>query len=54
MSCRFGHNDGHATAGQLSAIDRNRLDICLGSLSDTTVNELMPVLQAMFAVKRPG
>jgi|688.fasta_scaffold545119_2 mRNA-degrading endonuclease toxin of MazEF toxin-antitoxin module len=50
MRCRFDHKDGHATASQLSAIDRNRLVMRLGSLSETKLNELMALLQAMFAV----
>jgi mRNA interferase MazF len=37
-------------ADQLRAVDRERLVRRLGSLSETTLNELLAVLQAMFAV----
>jgi mRNA-degrading endonuclease toxin of MazEF toxin-antitoxin module len=37
-------------ADQLRAVDRERLVRRLGSLSETTLNNLLDVLQAMFAV----
>jgi len=37
-------------ADQLRAIDRERLVKQLGRLSETTLNELLGVLQAMFAM----
>lgn len=48
--CRFDGKDGHVVADQLMAVDRDRLVKRLGSLSETTLNELLGVLQAMFAV----
>jgi len=50
VRCRFDGNDGHVVADQLRAVDRDRLVKRLGSLSETTLNELLGVLQAMFAV----
>jgi mRNA interferase MazF len=50
VRCRFEGKDGRVVADQLRAEDRYRLVKRLGSLSDTTLNELLGVLQAMFAV----
>jgi mRNA interferase MazF len=50
VRCKFDGKDGHAVADQLRAVDRDRLVKRLGSLSETTLNELLGVLQAMFAV----
>ena len=50
VCCRFEGKDGHVVADQLRAEDRDRLVKRLGSLSETTLNELLGVLQAMFAV----
>ena len=50
VRCRFENNDGHVVADQLRAIDRDRLVKRLGTLPETTLNELLRVLQAMFAV----
>ena len=50
VSCRFDGKDGHVVADQLRAVDRDRLVKRLGSLPDTTLTELLGVLQAMFAV----
>jgi mRNA interferase MazF len=50
VRCRFDGKDGHVVADQLRAVDRDRLVKRLGSLSETTLNELLSVLQAMFAV----
>ncbi len=47
---RFDGKDGHVVADQLRAVGRDRLVKRLGSLSETTLNELLAVLQAMFAV----
>ena len=48
--CTFDGQDGHVVADQLRAVDRERLVKHLGRLSDTTLNELLGVLLAMFAV----
>jgi mRNA interferase MazF len=50
VRCRFEGKDGYVVADQLRAIDRERLVKRLGELSETTLNELLGVLQAMFAV----
>jgi mRNA interferase MazF len=50
VRCRFEGKDGYVVADQLRAVDRDRLVKRLGSLSETTLNELLGVLQAMFAV----
>ena len=50
VHCRFEGKDGHVVADQLRAVDRDRLIKRLGRLSETTLNELLGVLQAMFAV----
>lgn len=50
VRCQFDGNDGHVVADQLRAVDRDRLVRRLGSLSETRLNELLGVLQAMFAV----
>ncbi len=50
VRCTFDGQDGHVVADQLRSVDRERLVKHLGRLSDTTLNELMGVLQAMFAV----
>ena len=50
VRCSFDGNDGHVVADQLRAVDRERLVRRLGSLSEITLNELLAVLQAMFAV----
>ena len=50
VRCRFEGRDGHIVADQLRAVDRDRLVKRLGRLSETTLNELLGVLQAMFAV----
>jgi len=48
--CTFGGEEGHVVADQLRAVDRERLVKQLGRLSETTLNDLLPILQAMFAV----
>jgi mRNA interferase MazF len=50
VRCTFDSKDGHVVADQLRAVDRERLLKQLGRLSETTLNELLGVLQAMFAV----
>ena len=50
VRCTFDGKDGHVVADQLRAVDRERLVKQLGSLSEATLNELLGVLQAMFAV----
>jgi mRNA interferase MazF len=50
VRCSFDGKDGHVVADQLREVDRERLVRRLGSLSETTLNELLAVLQAMFAV----
>ena len=50
VRCTFDGKDCHVVADQLRAVDRERLVKHLGRLSDTTFNELLGVLQAMFAV----
>ena len=47
---RFENKDGHVVADQLRAVDRDRLVKRLGRLPESTLNELLRVLQAMFAV----
>ena len=50
VRCTFDGKDGHIVADQLRAVDRERLVKQLGRLPETTLNELLGVLQAMFAV----
>ena len=50
VHCTFNGQDGHVVADQLRAVDRERLVKRLGRLSETTLNELLGVLQAMFAL----
>jgi len=50
VRCRFDGKAGHVVLDQLRAVDRDRLVKRLGSLPETTLNELLGVLQAMFAV----
>ena len=50
VPCTFGGKDCHIVADQLRSVDRERLVKHLGRLSETTLNELLGVLQAMFAL----
>jgi mRNA interferase MazF len=50
VRCSSDGKDGHVVADQLRAVDRDRLVKRLGILSETTLNELLGILQAMFAV----
>ena len=50
VRCTFDGKDGHVVPDQLRAVDRERLVKQLGRLSETTLNELLGVLRAMFAV----
>ena len=49
VRCRFENKDGHVVADQLRAVDRDHLVKQLGRLPETTLNELLRVLKAMFA-----
>jgi mRNA interferase MazF len=50
VRCSFDGKDGHVVADQLRAVDKDRFLKRLGSLSETKLNEILGVLQAMFAV----
>ncbi|MBM5799715.1 MAG: type II toxin-antitoxin system PemK/MazF family toxin [Cyanobacteria bacterium K_DeepCast_35m_m2_023] len=50
VRCTFDGKDGHVVADQLRTIDREHLVKQLGRLSEATLNELLGVLQVMFAV----
>ena len=50
VRCKFDGKEGHIVPDQLRAVDQERLVKRLGSLSESTLNELLGVLQAMFAV----
>ena len=50
VPCKFEGKEGHVVPDQLRAVDRERLLKRLGSLSETTLTELLAVLQAMFSV----
>jgi mRNA interferase MazF len=50
VRCRLDGKAGHVVPDQLRAVDRDRLVKRLGSLPETTLNELLGVLQAMFAI----
>ncbi|MCP9941944.1 type II toxin-antitoxin system PemK/MazF family toxin [Cyanobium sp. ATX 6E8] len=50
VHCRFDGKAGHVVPDQLRAVNRDPLVKRLGSLLETTLNELLGVLQAMFAV----
>ena len=54
VGCRFDGKGGQVFADQLWAVDKERLLKRLGTLTETTLNELLGILQAMFAVYRPG
>ena len=49
VRCTFDGKDGYVVADQLRVIDRERLVKPLGRLSETSLHELLRVLQAMFA-----
>ena len=50
VPCRFDGRDGHVVPDQLRTVDRDRLLKRLGRLPDSTLMDLLGVLQAMFAV----
>ena len=50
VRCRFDGKACHVVPDQLRAVDRERLVKRLGIIPETTLNELLGVLQAMFAV----
>ena len=49
VRCGFDGKDAHIVADQLRAVERGRLVKHLGSLSETGLNEMLVVHQAMFA-----
>ena len=50
VPCRFAEQDGHVVPDQLRAVDRDRLVKRLGVLPETSLVEVLAILQAMFAV----
>ena len=50
VRCKFDGKEGHVLPDQLRTVDRDRLVKRLGCLSETTLTELLGVLQATFAV----
>jgi mRNA interferase MazF len=50
VPCRFDGRDGHVVPDQLRTVDCDRLLKRLGRLPDSTLMDLLGVLQAMFAV----
>lgn len=50
VRCRFQGKDGHVVLDQIRAVDRDRLIKRLGVLADGALDEVLSVLQAMFAV----
>lgn len=50
VRCKFDGKERHVVPDQLRAVDGERLVKRLGSLSETTLTELLGVRQAMFAV----
>ena len=48
--CRLEDNDGHGVVDQLRAVERERLLKWLGQLPESTLQQLLVVLRAMFAV----
>ena len=50
MLCKSEGIDSQVVADQLRVVERSHLLQCLGSLSETLLNELLGVMQAMFAV----
>ena len=49
IECRFQDRTGHVVADQLRTVDRIRMVRRLGQLSDETTEEVLKVLQRMFA-----
>lgn len=50
VRCRFQGKDGHVVLDQIRAVDGDRLIKRLGTLADDALDEVLSVLQAMFAV----
>lgn len=50
IACHFADKDGFVVPDQLRTVDRDRLVKRLGALSESTLFEVLRVLQAMFAV----
>ena len=48
VPCRFSGKSGHVVADQIRTIDRDRLVRRLGSLSPSTIERVLAVLQEMF------
>ncbi len=49
IACRFGGKAGYVVADQLRTVDRVRMVRRLGEVSAGTMNEVLGVLQRMFA-----
>jgi mRNA interferase MazF len=54
IRCRFQQRSGYVVVDQLRTVDRERLVRKLGSLSGTTLVEVLGVLQEMFADGEAG
>lgn len=50
VRCCFQGKDGHVVLDQIRAVDGDRLIKRLGTLADDALDEVLSVLQAMFAV----
>lgn len=49
VSCRFQRKDGQVVLDQLRTVDKSRLVRSLGRISRKTMNEVLALLQEMFA-----
>jgi mRNA interferase MazF len=49
VACRFKGKAGHVVLDQIRTIDRNRSIRQLGKLQEHTLNEVLAILQEMFA-----
>ena len=50
IACSFEGKQGHVVPDQLRMVDRERLVKRLGALPESTLQEVLAVLQEMFAV----
>jgi mRNA interferase MazF len=50
VPCNFDGKDGHVVPDQLRTVDRERLMKRLGVLSESTLLQVLAVLQEMFAI----
>jgi mRNA interferase MazF len=50
IACSFEGKQGHVVPDQLRTVDRERLVKRLGALPESTLQEVLAVLQEMFAV----